>query len=779
MAHARPAPSPSSSPSLLLFRSAHPSSPALCRLPPPGGNRPRRGGAASQVLSQLAREDRDRYFAEPLPIEWTLAMQYHSVVKEPMDFATMRGKVHDGEYGTDPRVAVPAFRADFELTVNNAMAFHRPNERCHIMAKRIQRFGLRTIRITFPWTEGLDEVGKAGKKAAAEKKAAESQAAAAGTSAATDAPEPLLESAWDYGAAVVWEPASAGPTAPDLCFVCGGAPHYGGGGGAVEAELLSCIHCAESFHVFCTPQPTATLTEETRLNWTCQRCRTQPMVPKLGGGAEPDAGASASAPSVDIRCLRCDKRRGNMDGFGGYATWVCTDCRCCESCGTLTGKTWSTDGIWCGLCAAAGLEGRYCAVCSKVYANDADEAQTMVACDRCGLWVHKECDGISQIEYQNYCDGAPGFERYECPDCRRDSRHHAPTVMRKIERLIYRIQTKRLAFSNSPPVAADEIGVRHHKLRYNSMLRWCSERAQAGAPWAQKWAPKADPRLLTLAAGNGGAEGGTEDGSDVGAGGGAVPKPTASHPPWARSAWAVTPHPLRIALLARCRWIWECRPRQHRKPRLPPCRQWVVVWERTAHRKPLMLSHLLPVHCPLPPQQVPPRTNWPMAPQIACRETPQTRPREAPQMVPRMAPWTASQMTLQRAHWMAPRTRSWTTPRVRTACPRPTLQRHRRRWRHFNRQPTVAWTLMQTPRRSVPRCRIGSCPRRSPHPRSRLRMAITSDRDLGPLVMRRRRRYPSRPSQSHRQGVAVACQLRLRACRRSPPPPPLPPHRSQ
>ena len=262
-------------------------------------------------------------------------------------------------------------------------------------------------------------------------------------------------------------------------------------------------------------------------------------------------------------------------------------------------------------------------------------------------------------------------------------------------------------------------------------------------------------------------------------GGGAVPKPTASHPPWARSAWAVTPHPLRIALLARCRWIWECRPRQHRKPRLPPCRQWVVVWERTAHRKPLMLSHLLPVHCPLPPQQVPPRTNWPMAPQIACRETPQTRPREAPQMVPRMAPWTASQMTLQRAHWMAPRTRSWTTPRVRTACPRPTLQRHRRRWRHFNRQPTVAWTLMQTPRRSVPRCRIGSCPRRSPHPRSRLRMAITSDRDLGPLVMRRRRRYPSRPSQSHRQGVAVACQLRLRACRRSPPPPPLPPHRSQ
>ena len=531
MAHARPAPSPSSSPSLLLFRSAHPSSPALCRLPPPGGNRPRRGGAASQVLSQLAREDRDLYFAEPLPIEWTLAMQYHSVVKEPMDFATMRGKVHDGEYGTDPRVAVPAFRADFELTVNNAMAFHRPNERCHIMAKRIQRFGLRTIRITFPWTEGLDEVGKAGKKAAAEKKAAESQAAAAGTSAATDAPEPLLESAWDYGAAVVWEPASAGPTAPDLCFVCGGAPHYGGGGGAVEAELLSCIHCAESFHVFCTPQPTATLTEETRLNWTCQRCRTQPMVPKLGGGAEPDAGASASAPSVDIRCLRCDKRRGNMDGFGGYATWVCTDCRCCESCGTLTGKTWSTDGIWCGLCAAAGLEGRYCAVCSKVYANDADEAQTMVACDRCGLWVHKECDGISQIEYQNYCDGAPGFERYECPDCRRDSRHHAPTVMRKIERLIYRIQTKRLAFSNSPPVAADEIGVRHHKLRYNSMLRWCSERAQAGAPWAQKWAPKADPRLLTLAAGNGGAEGGTEDGSDVGAGGGGGAKANGLAPP--------------------------------------------------------------------------------------------------------------------------------------------------------------------------------------------------------------------------------------------------------
>ena len=46
-----------------------------------------------QVLDQLGREDREGFFAEPVPVEYALHTQYHSVVDQPMDFATMRGKV--------------------------------------------------------------------------------------------------------------------------------------------------------------------------------------------------------------------------------------------------------------------------------------------------------------------------------------------------------------------------------------------------------------------------------------------------------------------------------------------------------------------------------------------------------------------------------------------------------------------------------------------------------------------------------------------------------------
>ena len=62
-------------------------------------------------------------------------------------------------------------------------------------------------------------------------------------------------------------------------------------------------------------------------------------------------------------------------------------------CGTLTARSWSTDGVWCARCAPAGHEGRYCAVCAKVYDVDDPDAQAMVECERCGLWVHDRLHG--------------------------------------------------------------------------------------------------------------------------------------------------------------------------------------------------------------------------------------------------------------------------------------------------------------------------------------------------------------------------------------------------
>jgi hypothetical protein len=370
-----------------------------------------------QVLDEVDKEDRHRYFAEPVSIEYALHTQYHTVVTDPMDFKTMRGKIKQAKYGTDMDEAVAAFRSDFELTCRNAMAFHRPNDHIHIMAKRMLRFGSERIRTTFPLSGNPDDAadgkggkggkgkdGKGGGDGGADGKGGAKSEAEPGTPGGSGVP-PALESEWDYGAAVRWEFGDAGAQALDACFVCGAGPHWGSGR-PEEAELLTCNLCAESFHTFCAPHPTPCLTEETRLNWVCQRCRPAPPPPKGGvGGAAGGAPLLLGGP-VEMRCTRCDKRRVGAEGLGGQANWVCSECRQCEGCGSLTARSWSSDGVWCSACAPAGLEGRYCGVCSKVYDNDADESQAMIGCDRCSLWVHLPCDNISAETMAKYARAA-------------------------------------------------------------------------------------------------------------------------------------------------------------------------------------------------------------------------------------------------------------------------------------------------------------------------------------------------------------------------------------
>ena len=168
-----------------------------------------------QVLSLADKEDRDRFFAEPVSVEYALHTQYHTVVSDPMDFATMRSKVHADEYGTDLKRAVAAFRTDFDRTCQNAITWHRPNERCHIMAKRMLKFGARLIKTTFPWYEEqkADKTDKADKAGAAP--ADGHGKAKADGAKKEDEPEPPLESEWDFGATFTLEAHDSGASEPD------------------------------------------------------------------------------------------------------------------------------------------------------------------------------------------------------------------------------------------------------------------------------------------------------------------------------------------------------------------------------------------------------------------------------------------------------------------------------------------------------------------------------------------------------------------------------------
>ena len=42
----------------------------------------------------------------------------------------------------------------------------------------------------------------------------------------------------------------------------------------------------------------------------------------------------------------------------------------------------------------------------------------MVRCDGCGMWVHPGCADMDEETYTSYFNNLPGYERYECPDCK-------------------------------------------------------------------------------------------------------------------------------------------------------------------------------------------------------------------------------------------------------------------------------------------------------------------------------------------------------------------------
>ena len=502
-----------------------------------------------QLLVTLSQEDREKFFAEPVTAEYAIATSYHSIVDEPMDFATMKSKVETGAYGNkepdEMKSAVAAFRKDFKLVCDNAMAFHRPNEQCHKVAKRMLAFGFEKIQTVFPQVEP-DKDGPADKAEGEDGKPKPSEVdnsnqgrillANDEVGAEAEAEAPLEISPWSHAAAISFEvraqaePAddgggggggggegkgegvTAGP-APPRCLVCGGEP-VADSLCASEAELLECSVCAEAYHAFCCPPPCPTVNEETRLSWQCPRCRTC-AASKCGAAID----AEAETPEVTTHCAVCDKAVHNAclpasmrEGREGCAYWVCQECRCCHSCGTRTAKAWSADGVWCATCATAGFEGRYCGICARVYDSASPEAAHMIQCDRCALWVHVDCDGMDDATYEAYEAGAPGHEVYECPDCQRGSA--APNdvaLWRDMARLVAKIQQKRIQFS--PELLAQPgtngglgIGIAHHAHRRAAVVRWAHQRALAAAKARGLLGPAKETAPLTSAPSAAGAD---------------------------------------------------------------------------------------------------------------------------------------------------------------------------------------------------------------------------------------------------------------------------------
>ncbi|KAG5134744.1 hypothetical protein JHK82_025932 [Glycine max] len=106
-------------------------------------------------------------------------------------------------------------------------------------------------------------------------------------------------------------------------------------------------------------------------------------------------------------CLRSWGR--NRDLFH-WSSWTCPLCRICEAC-RRTGDP--SKFMFCKRC-----DGAYHCYClqppHKVYRDS--ESTPMVCCDSCQLWVHCQCDNISDEKYHQF--QLDGNLQYKCPTCR-------------------------------------------------------------------------------------------------------------------------------------------------------------------------------------------------------------------------------------------------------------------------------------------------------------------------------------------------------------------------
>ncbi|CAI9760417.1 unnamed protein product [Fraxinus pennsylvanica] len=91
------------------------------------------------ILDKLQKKDIYGVYAEPVDPEEL--PDYHDVIKHPMDFATVRNKLGNGEYET-----LEQFESDVFLICSNAMQYNAPDTIYHKQARTIQELARKKIQ---------------------------------------------------------------------------------------------------------------------------------------------------------------------------------------------------------------------------------------------------------------------------------------------------------------------------------------------------------------------------------------------------------------------------------------------------------------------------------------------------------------------------------------------------------------------------------------------------------------------------------------------------------
>eukprot|EP00092_Neocalanus_flemingeri_P032835 GFUD01035711.1.p1 GENE.GFUD01035711.1~~GFUD01035711.1.p1 ORF type:complete len:645 (+),score=163.96 GFUD01035711.1:36-1970(+) len=90
------------------------------------------------LLVMLEKKDINNFFANP--VSDTFAPGYSTIIKEPMDFSTMREMIEDGKFEN-----LDLFRYSFNLICNNCMTYNGPDTVYYKTAKKLQQQGQRIL----------------------------------------------------------------------------------------------------------------------------------------------------------------------------------------------------------------------------------------------------------------------------------------------------------------------------------------------------------------------------------------------------------------------------------------------------------------------------------------------------------------------------------------------------------------------------------------------------------------------------------------------------------
>jgi len=175
-------------------------------------------------------------------------------------------------------------------------------------------------------------------------------------------------------------------------------------------NLLKCSLCDKTFHAKCCNPPLNPALAK-HGEWQCNDCR-RCLKCSTPGDESSLVVCDACDRSYHIYCLR-----PALDNTPD-TEWFCEHCVNCRSCRVnLDPPTRSRAKFWQGSRVCEGCFGKYrnkeyCPICVKIYQ---DHERNFIGCDRCNLWVHADCDGISEsrLKEMNQKD-----QTYICKPCR-------------------------------------------------------------------------------------------------------------------------------------------------------------------------------------------------------------------------------------------------------------------------------------------------------------------------------------------------------------------------